>query len=129
MSKYEWYVPKRLEEPEVQHLCVRSVVGIERLQVFNAQGVAGVEITSAYSLCITRIKTKQALSKPVLWVRIGFDADPDPACYLNADPDPVPGSQTNVDLCGSGSGSDFKLRHKKLRRNSLDAFLGRERDL
>ncbi len=32
-------------------------------------------------------------------VRTGLDANPDPAFYLNADPDqdPGPGSQTNVD--------------------------------
>jgi hypothetical protein len=33
----------------------------------------------------------------VLWIRIGFNEDPDPACYLNADPDSDPGSQTNAD--------------------------------
>ncbi len=32
---------------------------------------------------------------PVLWIRIGFHADPDPAIYHNADPGP--GSQTNAD--------------------------------
>jgi hypothetical protein len=31
----------------------------------------------------------------VLWIRIGFNANPDPAFYLNADLDP--GSQTNAD--------------------------------
>ena len=31
----------------------------------------------------------------MLWIRIGFNADPDPALYLNADPDA--GSQTNAD--------------------------------
>ncbi len=30
-----------------------------------------------------------------LWIRIGFNADPDPAFYLNADLHP--GSQTNAD--------------------------------
>ncbi len=32
-------------------------------------------------------------------IRIGFNADPDPAFYLNADPDPDPdpGSQINAD--------------------------------
>jgi hypothetical protein len=29
----------------------------------------------------------------VLWTRIGFNADPDPVFYLNADTDPDPGSQ------------------------------------
>ncbi len=24
-----------------------------------------------------------------MWIRIGFNADPDPAFYLNADPDPA----------------------------------------
>ncbi len=32
-------------------------------------------------------------------IRIGFNADPDPAFYLEVDP----GSQTNADPCGSGS--------------------------
>ncbi len=31
--------------------------------------------------------------KAVLWIRIGFKADQDPAFYFNPDPDP--GSQTN----------------------------------
>jgi hypothetical protein len=31
----------------------------------------------------------------VLWIRCGFNADPDQAFYLNADPDP--GIQTNAD--------------------------------
>ncbi len=41
--------------------------------------------------------------KSLVWIRIGFNADPDinpnPAFYLNADPDPNPdsGSQTNAD--------------------------------
>ncbi len=37
--------------------------------------------------------------KSVLWIRIGCNADPDPAFYLNANPDtdPDPGSQTNPD--------------------------------
>jgi hypothetical protein len=35
----------------------------------------------------------------VFWIRIGFNAHPDPAFHLNADPDPDPdpGSQTNAD--------------------------------
>jgi hypothetical protein len=33
---------------------------------------------------------------PMLWIRIGFNVDPDPPFYLNEDPDP--GSQTNADL-------------------------------
>ncbi len=30
-----------------------------------------------------------------MWIRIGSNADPEPALYLNTDPDP--GSQTNAD--------------------------------
>jgi hypothetical protein len=46
----------------------------------------------------------------VLWIRIGFNADPDPAFYINADPDPR--SQTIADPCGSLSRSlsDFKVK-------------------
>jgi hypothetical protein len=33
---------------------------------------------------------------PVLWIRIGFSADPDPAFNLIAHPDPDPESQTNA---------------------------------
>jgi hypothetical protein len=33
----------------------------------------------------------------VLWIRIGFNVDLDPAFYLNADPDPDLGSHTNAD--------------------------------
>ncbi len=44
---------------------------------------------------------------PVLWIRTVFNADRDPAYYLNADPDP--GSQNNEDPCRSGSWSAFKV--------------------
>jgi hypothetical protein len=46
----------------------------------------------------------------VLGSIIGFNADPDPAFYLNAE-DPDPESQINADQCGSGSGSrsDFSV--------------------
>ncbi len=33
----------------------------------------------------------------MLWIRIGFTADPTPAFYLNADPDPDTKEQTNAD--------------------------------
>jgi hypothetical protein len=33
---------------------------------------------------------KKHVPKAVLWIRIGFRADPDPAFYLNADTDPIP---------------------------------------
>jgi hypothetical protein len=46
----------------------------------------------------------------VLWIRIGFNTDPNPVFfYLNADPNP--GSQTNADPGGIGSSL---LCHKKL---------------
>jgi hypothetical protein len=38
--------------------------------------------------CMSNIERKQ-----VLWIRIGFNADPDLALYLNEDPDPDPRSQ------------------------------------
>ncbi len=62
-------------------------------------------------------KAKMVLreKKAVLWIRTGFNADPayylnadpDSAYYLNADLDSDPGSKTNADPGGSGSGSDF----------------------
>jgi hypothetical protein len=33
----------------------------------------------------------------LLWIRIGFNPDPDPALKLNVDLDTDPGSQTNAD--------------------------------
>jgi hypothetical protein len=52
----------------------------------------------------------------VLWIRIGFNADPDPdlAFYLNANPDPDPGSQTNADPCGPGSWTDFEVKISRI---------------
>jgi len=47
------------------------------------------------------------LVQPVLWIRIAFNAEPDPAFYPNADTDPYPGSQNNADPVGSESWSDF----------------------
>ncbi len=53
---------------------------------------------------------------PVLWIRIGFNADPDSAFYLSADldtdPDLDPGSQINADPGGSGSGSGQTNKQK-----------------
>jgi hypothetical protein len=39
------------------------------------------------------------LTVAVFWVRIGFNADPDPAFYLNADT----GRKTNADRCKSSN--------------------------
>ena len=36
-----------------------------------------------------------------------FFADPDPAVFLNADPDSDPGGKMNADPFGSGSGSSL----------------------
>jgi hypothetical protein len=44
-----------------------------------------------------------------MWIRIGFNADQDPAFNLNADPDLDLGKQTNADQCESGFWSDFKI--------------------
>jgi hypothetical protein len=40
--------------------------------------------------------TTATVNNPVLWIRFVFtaDPDPDPAFYLNADPDPYLGSKT-----------------------------------
>jgi hypothetical protein len=56
-----------------------------------------VEVSSTSSLSLTYGR------KAVLWIRSGFNADPDPAFYLIADPDadPDPGRQTNANRGGS----------------------------
>jgi hypothetical protein len=43
-----------------------------------------------------------------LWICIGFNSDPDPAFYLDGDPDldPNPGSLTNAEL---DPGQTFKV--------------------
>jgi hypothetical protein len=53
----------------------------------------------------TFFSNQLCLLKTVLWVRIGFNADPDPAFH------PDPGRVTKADPCGSGSGSwsDFEV--------------------
>jgi hypothetical protein len=42
---------------------------------------------------------------PPPFLSFGFNADPDLAFYLDADPYPGSQTQTNADLCGSGSES------------------------
>ncbi len=55
----------------------------------------------------------------VLWIRIGYNADPDPAFYLNADLDP--GRQTKAaDLCRSGSESSARI-FKRLWSPGIDS--------
>jgi hypothetical protein len=69
-------------------------------------------VPQVFCAATLRYSTRQfRLMEPVLWIRIGFNADldPYPAFYLNADPDPYQGSQTNADLCGSGSSTDFQV--------------------
>ncbi len=39
------------------------------------------------------LQLRDVVIKPVLWIRIGFSADPNPAFYLSVDPHPDPGSQ------------------------------------
>jgi hypothetical protein len=46
------------------------------------------------------------LKEAVLWIRIGFNGEPDPSFHLKADPDPDPGSPPNAYPSGSGSWSD-----------------------
>ncbi len=63
----------------------------------------------------------------MLWIRIGFNADPDPAFYLNVDPDtyPDPGSQTKADPGGSGSLSEFRvIKVKFLHENIIKVPVG-----
>jgi hypothetical protein len=43
----------------------------------------------------------------VLWVTIGFNANPDTAFFFSADQNPDQGSQTNADPCGSGAWSQI----------------------
>jgi hypothetical protein len=38
----------------------------------------------------------------LLWIRIGFNVDPDLDLNLNTDPDPDPGSQSTANPCESG---------------------------
>ncbi len=45
--------------------------------------------------------------EPVMWIRDGYNPDPDPAFFLAADPDP--GSQINAETSGSGSWSNFPV--------------------
>ncbi len=52
-------------------------------------------------ILVSHTQLKSSLCTPVLWIRIGLNADPDPAFDLNSDPDPEPGSQTNADPCRS----------------------------
>jgi hypothetical protein len=48
------------------------------------------------------------MPKKILWIRIGFSVDPDPAFYLNADPDLDPEKRANAALQESRSWSNFK---------------------
>jgi hypothetical protein len=50
---------------------------------------------------------KSSWRTPVMWIRIGLNADPDTAFDLNSDLDPEPGSKANADTCRSGTWPDF----------------------
>jgi hypothetical protein len=56
------------------------------------------------SLILVQDQVVSAIVPPVLWICIGFNADPDQDFYLSADPVPDPGSQASADSYGSGSG-------------------------
>ncbi len=58
----------------------------------NEGGVLAVPVTAPHNT--NTISQNQW--QPVLWISIGFNADPDPSSYLKANPDlnPDPGSQT-----------------------------------
>ena len=45
----------------------------------------------------TMLRRYSTLLLAVMWIRIDFNAYPDPAFYLNADPDPNPECQTDAD--------------------------------
>jgi hypothetical protein len=83
--------------------------------------VAGEDLQNNFLLSIMSLCLQQSKGKPhwrgflqihseyryslaVLWIRIGFNAYPDPAFYLNANPDPDPGSETNANQCGPDPG-------------------------
>ncbi len=61
-----------------------------------------------------RIRTVFTRIWPVLWIHIGFNADTEPAFYLNGDPYPIPdpGSQTNADPCGSSGYCASRMTRK-----------------
>ncbi len=50
----------------------------------------------------------------VLWILNGVNAEPDLAFYLNADPDPDPGSRTSAKPCGFGSWLDFDVTKSRI---------------
>ena len=52
----------------------------------------------------------------MLWIRVGFSADLDPALYLKADLDPDPGRQTNV---GPYPGQTVSSRKEGFLENKL----------
>ncbi len=80
---------------------------------------------------------------PLLWIRIGLNADPDPdpVSYFIADPDPDPESYINqcgsvsgcgsrsgcVSRSGSGSWSDLKLQQVVFFMNNV--LIGQKTDL
>ncbi len=80
--------------------------GIPYLAVFkDVTAVRGSPVVRAYQASKYLIVVKSFLnftqvgsrSRRVLWIRIGFNADPDPAIYRNADPDPRSLTNANPD--------------------------------
>ncbi len=61
------------------------------------------------SILVSHQQLKSSLCTPVLWIRIGLNADPDPAFDLSSDSDPEPGSKANADACRTGTWPDFNV--------------------
>ncbi len=66
--------------------------------------VYSLSISDNMSTLLTCFGSGSAWILTDLRIHIGFNADPDPAFYLNADPDPHLGEPNQS---GSGSWSDF----------------------
>jgi hypothetical protein len=79
---------------------------------------AEINSYSTYLVAGDFVPLFRSIFAPVLWIRTGFNVDPDPCFYLNADldADPYSGSQINADSNPShknfhapGSGSAFLI--------------------
>jgi hypothetical protein len=47
-------------------------------------------LITAFNILVKTVKSEVPVPRAVLRVRIGFNADPDPAFFISADPDPDP---------------------------------------
>ncbi len=64
------------------------------------------------------------LKEAVLWIRIGFNGEPDRSFHLKADPDPDPGSPPHAYLSGSGSWSDFAVTKSRIYKKNIPTYVG-----